>query len=66
MMADNLLSVKIYGSSGVRLSCCKESSSGTESPSLREGGEEGTDESDSGYGSDPQQAKPGYEDLTTD
>lgn len=74
MMADNLLSVKIYGSLGVRLSCCKESSSGTESPSSREGDKDGTDESDkdgtdksdSGYGSDPRQAKPGYEDLTSD
>ncbi|KAE8772269.1 l-ascorbate oxidase-like protein [Hordeum vulgare] len=37
MMADNLLSVMIYGTSGVRLSCCEESLSGTESPSSREG-----------------------------
>ncbi|KAE8809408.1 l-ascorbate oxidase-like protein [Hordeum vulgare] len=36
MMADNLLSVKIYGSSGVRLNFCEESSSGTESPSSYE------------------------------
>ncbi|KAE8778540.1 l-ascorbate oxidase-like protein [Hordeum vulgare] len=54
MMADNLLSVKIYGSSRVCLSCCKESSSGTESPSSHEGE------------SDPRKAKPGYEDLTSD
>ncbi|KAE8776332.1 l-ascorbate oxidase-like protein [Hordeum vulgare] len=66
MMADNLLSVNIYGSSGVCLSCCEESSSGTESPSSREGDEDGTYESDNGYGSDPRQAKPGYEDLTSD
>ncbi|KAE8811128.1 L-ascorbate oxidase-like protein [Hordeum vulgare] len=66
MMADNLLSVKIYGSSGVRLSCCKESSSNTESPSSREGDLDGTDGSGSGYVSDPWQAKPGYEDLSSD
>ncbi|KAE8806595.1 l-ascorbate oxidase-like protein [Hordeum vulgare] len=30
MMADNLLSVKIYWSSGVRLGCCEETSSGTD------------------------------------
>ncbi|KAE8769836.1 l-ascorbate oxidase-like protein [Hordeum vulgare] len=66
MMADNLLSVKIYGSSGVRLACCEESSGGTVSPSSREGDEDGTDSRDNGYGSDPRQAKPGYEDLTSD
>ncbi|KAE8811755.1 l-ascorbate oxidase-like protein [Hordeum vulgare] len=49
MMTDNLLSVKIYESSGVRLSCCEESSSGTESPSSRESDEDGADGSDSGY-----------------
>ncbi|KAE8776486.1 L-ascorbate oxidase-like protein [Hordeum vulgare] len=53
MMADNLLSIKIYESSGARLSCCEESSSGTESTSSREGDEDGTDGSDNGYGSDP-------------
>ncbi|KAE8790989.1 l-ascorbate oxidase-like protein [Hordeum vulgare] len=66
MMADNLLSDKIYGSSGVRLSCCEESSSGTGSPSSRGSDEDGTDGSDDGYGSDPRQAKPGYEYLTSD
>ncbi|KAE8809431.1 l-ascorbate oxidase-like protein [Hordeum vulgare] len=59
MMADNLLSVKIYGSLGVRISCSKESSSRTESPSSREGNEDGKDGSDSGYESDPRQAKLG-------
>ncbi|KAE8812454.1 l-ascorbate oxidase-like protein [Hordeum vulgare] len=49
MMADNLLSVKLYGSSGVRLSCCEESSSGTESPSSCGSDEEGTNGSDIGY-----------------
>ncbi|KAE8816605.1 l-ascorbate oxidase-like protein [Hordeum vulgare] len=66
MMSDNLLSVKLYGSSGVRLSCCEESSSGTKSPSLRGSEEEGTYGSDNRYGSNPRQAKPGYEDLTSD
>ncbi|KAE8772094.1 l-ascorbate oxidase-like protein [Hordeum vulgare] len=50
IMADNLLSVKIYGSSGVRLSCYEESSNRTESPSSCKGDEDGTDGSDSGYG----------------
>ncbi|KAE8806106.1 l-ascorbate oxidase-like protein [Hordeum vulgare] len=66
MMVDNLLSHKIYGSSGVCRSCCEESSSGTESPSSREGDEDRTDGRDIGYGSDPRQAKPRYEDLTSD
>ncbi|XP_044947294.1 uncharacterized protein LOC123396420 [Hordeum vulgare subsp. vulgare] len=48
-MADNLLFVKLYGRSGVRLSCCEESSSETESPSSRGSDEEGTDGSESGY-----------------
>ncbi|KAE8806757.1 L-ascorbate oxidase-like protein [Hordeum vulgare] len=50
MMSDNLLFVKIYGISGVRLGCYKESSSGTESPSSHEGNEEGTDGCESRYG----------------
>ncbi|KAE8810876.1 L-ascorbate oxidase-like protein [Hordeum vulgare] len=50
MMADNLLSIKIYWISGVRLSCNEESSSGTESPSSHESDEDGTNSSDSGYG----------------
>ncbi|KAE8771968.1 l-ascorbate oxidase-like protein [Hordeum vulgare] len=54
MMADNLLSFKIYGSSGVRLSYCEESLSGTDSPSSRESDEDGPDGSDDEYGSDPQ------------
>ncbi|KAE8769787.1 l-ascorbate oxidase-like protein [Hordeum vulgare] len=53
MMADNLLSVKIYGSLGVRLGCCEESSSGTNSPSSRESDEDVSDGSDSKYRSDP-------------
>ncbi|KAE8779188.1 L-ascorbate oxidase-like protein [Hordeum vulgare] len=56
MMADNLLSVKIYGSSGVCLGCCEESSSGTDSPSSRESNEDGSDGSDDEYGSDSRQA----------
>ncbi|KAE8784665.1 l-ascorbate oxidase-like protein [Hordeum vulgare] len=64
--ADNLLSIKLYGSSGVRHGCCEESSSGTNSPSSRGSDKEGTDGSDSGYGSDPWQAKHGYEYLTSD
>ena len=63
---DNMLSVKFYGRSVVRLGCCEESSSATESPSLRDGDEDGTNGSDNGYGADPRHAKPGYEDLTTD
>ncbi|KAE8776925.1 l-ascorbate oxidase-like protein [Hordeum vulgare] len=66
MMADKLLSVKIYGSSVVCLSYCEESSSGTKSHSSCEGDEDGTDGSDNGYGSDPWHAKPGCEDLTSD
>ncbi|KAE8794179.1 L-ascorbate oxidase-like protein [Hordeum vulgare] len=66
MMADNLLSVKIYGSSRVRLGCCEESSSRTDSPSSHESDEDGSDSSDGEYGSDPWQAKPWYEDLTSD
>ncbi|KAE8821837.1 l-ascorbate oxidase-like protein [Hordeum vulgare] len=52
MMADNLLSVKIYGSSGARLDCCEEGSSGTDSPSSRESGEDRSDGSDGEHGSD--------------
>ncbi|KAE8809420.1 L-ascorbate oxidase-like protein [Hordeum vulgare] len=66
MMTDNLLSVKIYGRSGVRLGCYKESSSGTDNPSSRESDEDGSDGSDGGYGSDPRCAKPRYEDITSD
>ncbi|KAE8798282.1 L-ascorbate oxidase-like protein [Hordeum vulgare] len=40
---DNMLSVKFYGRSGVRLGCCEESSSGAECPSLSD-----SDEEDSG------------------
>ncbi|KAE8811119.1 l-ascorbate oxidase-like protein [Hordeum vulgare] len=66
MMADNLLSVKLYGSSGARLGYCEESSSGTDSPSSSWGDEEGSDGSDSGDRSDPRWVKPVYEDLTSD
>ncbi|KAE8799209.1 l-ascorbate oxidase-like protein [Hordeum vulgare] len=66
MMVDNLLSVKLYGSSGARLGYCEEISSGTDSPSSSGGDEEGSDGSDSGDGSDPWRVKPGYEDLTLD
>lgn len=48
MVVVDLLSVKIYGSLGVRLTCCEESSSGTESPSSRDSDEEDSD----GSGSD--------------
>ncbi|KAE8797315.1 l-ascorbate oxidase-like protein [Hordeum vulgare] len=40
---DNMLSVKFYGSSGVRLGCCEESSSDVECPSSSD-----SDEEDSG------------------
>ncbi|KAE8787557.1 l-ascorbate oxidase-like protein [Hordeum vulgare] len=54
-MAGNMLSVKLYGSSGAHLGCCEESSSGTKSPSSRGSSEEGTDDDDSGSGSGPLQ-----------
>ncbi|KAE8777891.1 l-ascorbate oxidase-like protein [Hordeum vulgare] len=66
MVAANLLSVMVYGSSGIRLSCCEESSNRTESPSYCESDEEDSDGCDSGDGSEPRQVKPGYEDLTSD
>ncbi|KAE8798266.1 l-ascorbate oxidase-like protein [Hordeum vulgare] len=53
MMAQNLLSVKIYGSSSARLGCCEESSSGTDIPSSLESGEDGSDGSDGECVSDP-------------
>ncbi|KAE8812639.1 L-ascorbate oxidase-like protein [Hordeum vulgare] len=49
MMADNLLSVKIYGSSGAHLECCKERSSVTGSPSSRESDKDMSDGSDGEY-----------------
>ncbi|KAE8790496.1 L-ascorbate oxidase-like protein [Hordeum vulgare] len=51
MMADNLLSVKIYGSSGARLGCCEGISSGIDSPSSRESDDDGLDCSDDKHGS---------------
>ncbi|KAE8805529.1 l-ascorbate oxidase-like protein [Hordeum vulgare] len=50
MVAANLLSIKVYGSSGIRLSCYEERSSGTESPSSCESEEEDSDGCDSGNG----------------
>lgn len=52
-IADNILSIKLYGSSRARLGCCEESSSKTESPSSHGSDEEGTDGDDSGSGSCP-------------
>ncbi|KAE8803927.1 L-ascorbate oxidase-like protein [Hordeum vulgare] len=66
MMEDNLVSVKIYGSSGARLGYCEESSSGTDIASFRESDEDGSDGSNGEYGSHTRQAKTGYEDLTSD
>ncbi|KAE8789772.1 L-ascorbate oxidase-like protein [Hordeum vulgare] len=66
MMADKLLSVKLYGSLGVRLGCCEERLSGADNPSSSGGDEEGSDGSDSGDGSDPRWVKPVYEYLTSD
>ncbi|KAE8790446.1 l-ascorbate oxidase-like protein [Hordeum vulgare] len=66
MTADNLLSVKLYESSGARLGCCEESSSGTDTLSSSGGDEERSDGSDSRDGSDPRQVKPAYEELTLD
>ncbi|KAE8817752.1 l-ascorbate oxidase-like protein [Hordeum vulgare] len=39
---DDILSVKFYGRSGMRLSCCEESSSGAECPSSSDRDEEDT------------------------
>ncbi|KAE8766434.1 l-ascorbate oxidase-like protein [Hordeum vulgare] len=62
-MADNVLSIKLYRSSGARLNCCEESSSGTESPSSRGSDQEGTDGDDSKSGSGPLQTWSADEDL---
>ncbi|KAE8816420.1 l-ascorbate oxidase-like protein [Hordeum vulgare] len=40
---DNMLSVKFYGRSGVRLCCCEESLSGAECPSSSDSDEEDID-----------------------
>ncbi|KAE8803210.1 l-ascorbate oxidase-like protein [Hordeum vulgare] len=53
MMADNLLSVKIYWNSGVCLGYGEKRSCGTGNPSSSESDEDGSDGSDSVYGSDP-------------
>ncbi|KAE8820028.1 l-ascorbate oxidase-like protein [Hordeum vulgare] len=53
MIADNVLSVNIYGSSGAHLGCCKESLSRTDSPSSRESDEARSDGSDGEHGLDP-------------
>ncbi|KAE8774843.1 l-ascorbate oxidase-like protein [Hordeum vulgare] len=45
LVEDNMLSVKFYGHSGVRLGCCEESSSDAECPSSSD-----IDEEDSGGG----------------
>ncbi|KAE8804626.1 L-ascorbate oxidase-like protein [Hordeum vulgare] len=37
---DEMLSIKFYGRSGMRLGCCEESSSGTECPSSSDSDEE--------------------------
>ncbi|KAE8774569.1 l-ascorbate oxidase-like protein [Hordeum vulgare] len=47
---DDMLSIKFYGNSGVRLGCCEESSSGSDSLSSSGGDEERSDGSDSGDG----------------
>ncbi|KAE8815078.1 l-ascorbate oxidase-like protein [Hordeum vulgare] len=65
MTVDNLLSVKLYGSSGACLGCCEEISRSTDNPSSYGGDEEGSDGSDSGDGSDPRQVKPVYEHVTS-
>ncbi|KAE8806746.1 l-ascorbate oxidase-like protein [Hordeum vulgare] len=48
MMEANLLSLKFYGRSGARLSCCEESSSGNVSPSSSDSDEEDSDGSGGG------------------
>ncbi|KAE8803429.1 l-ascorbate oxidase-like protein [Hordeum vulgare] len=65
-LADNMLSIKLYGSSSARLGCCEESSSGTESPSSRGSDEQGKDGDDSGSGSGPPQTLSAYKDLSSD
>ncbi|KAE8803204.1 l-ascorbate oxidase-like protein [Hordeum vulgare] len=42
LAGDNILSVKYYGRSGVRLGCCEERSSGAECPSSSDNDEEGS------------------------
>ncbi|KAE8767824.1 l-ascorbate oxidase-like protein [Hordeum vulgare] len=49
---DDMLFVKFYGRSGERLGCCEESSSRNDNPSSCESDEDGSDGSDSEYGSD--------------
>ncbi|KAE8775424.1 l-ascorbate oxidase-like protein [Hordeum vulgare] len=66
MVEADLLSVKIYGSSRVLLSYCKQSSSGTESPSSRESDEEVSDGSSNGDGSEPRKVKSEYDDMSSD
>ncbi|KAE8820519.1 l-ascorbate oxidase-like protein [Hordeum vulgare] len=64
-IADNMLSIKLYGSSGARLGCCEESSSGTKSPSLHGSDKEGMEGDDSGSGSGPWQTLSAYGDPSS-
>ncbi|KAE8801500.1 l-ascorbate oxidase-like protein [Hordeum vulgare] len=52
MIEADLLSIKKYGCSGARQSCCKESLSGTESSSSRDSDEEDSDGSGDDDGSE--------------
>jgi hypothetical protein len=48
----DLLSIKVFGRSGIRLGCCAESSTDDESSSSSDSDEEETDGEDDGDGSD--------------
>ena len=52
LVESDLLSVKVFGRSGIRLGCCAESSTNDESSSSSDGDEEGTDGEDDGSRSD--------------
>ncbi|KAE8776722.1 l-ascorbate oxidase-like protein [Hordeum vulgare] len=66
MVEANLLSVKIYGCSGARLSCCEESSSGVESPSSSDSDEEDSDCEGGGDRSKLQAVRSLYDDVGSD
>ena len=50
LMESGLLSVKVFGCSGIRLGCCAESSTNDESSSSSDSDEEGRDGDDDGSG----------------
>ncbi|KAE8786645.1 L-ascorbate oxidase-like protein [Hordeum vulgare] len=66
MVESDMLSVKFYGRSGARLSCCKESSSGAECSTSSDNDEEDSDGDDSGDGSGSWGVKPEYDAPSSD